>query len=258
MNIVLLDGNTKELDTYGKLCRVIGEKNNYIMNIKGYSNTEQFLFEMQDGMFMHTTDIIIIDPETVGSKPIARTLRKMGYKGIILYLTGSRDFDIANQAVEAKASGILPKDKDPDTIAQLTGKVKDALEEAGSIQRETMLLRNKDECIRLSLRDIYYFAYFEHAITAYHSGGKFEFRTTMEELEEKLTGYGFLRLDKAHLARISYIMNVQNDYTVVMQNGDVLPVSRRRYPQLKEVTPHLLIAHENIPEIIETKVISEK
>jgi DNA-binding LytR/AlgR family response regulator len=244
INIALLDGNQAALEVYAKLCQVVGDNYGYTLNVKTFSNTQQFLFEMQDSLFMHTTDILIVDPELVG-EAIPRTIRKMGYKGVILYLTNSDSIEVLMKAFDAGALNILQKGEP--NLSRFKKVMERALDKAGSMQREYILLKSKGECIRLSLRDIYYFAALDHFITAYHNGGEFQFRATISELEERLSRYGFVRVNKSYLAAVAYIMSVTND-ALTLSDGTELPIGRNFYPQLKKYSNNMAVLDTSVVE----------
>jgi len=230
MNISILDGNKREMEVYGKLCRVIGESSGYNMNIRAFSDANNFLFEMSDSVFLHATDIIIIDPQT-GGEAIAQTLRRMTYKGIIVYLTNSDDLRFSIQAFDAEAFNFLKKGEAH--ILRFKKVMKQAMDKAEEMWNKFILLKNKDECLRLSLRDIYYFTALDHYITTYHDGGTFEMRATMSQLEDRLSGHGFVRTHKAYLVSVACILNTSRN-AMWLADGTELPVGRTYYHQLQD------------------------
>ena len=252
INIVLLDGNQKALEVYSKLCRIVGDNYGYTMNVKPFCDSQSFLFEMSDSVFMHTTDILIIDPELVG-EAIPKTIRNMGYKGVILYLTSSDEMMVSLRAFDANAFNVLQKGETH--LKRFETIMKKALTRAGDMRQEYILLKNRDECIRLSLRDIYYFAAFDHVITAVHNSGSFEFRTSMSELEERLSRYGFVRVNQSYLAAVSYIMSATYE-TLTLADGTEISIGRKYYPQLKKYANNAIVIEANNSDENDTEEIA--
>ncbi len=62
---------------------------------------------------------------------------------------------------------------------------------------------------------------------------------TIREFDELLSGHGFIRTHKSHLVNISFIREVKNEHTLLLQNGHTIEVSRRRRPGVIEALKHL-------------------
>lgn len=54
----------------------------------------------------------------------------------------------------------------------------------------------------------------------------------MEDLTEELEPEGFLRIQKSYLVNMAHIKKLNFDH-VLLSNGEELPVSQKRYAQLK-------------------------
>lgn len=61
----------------------------------------------------------------------------------------------------------------------------------------------------------------------YHIYGK------LDEMEQKLSGYGFLRIHKSYLANMKHIRRISN-YTALLDTGEELPIPRLRFQAVKE------------------------
>ncbi len=51
---------------------------------------------------------------------------------------------------------------------------------------------------------------------------------TLKDYESILTDYGFLRVHKSHLVNMKYVSKIDREGSLWLQNGDCVPVSRRR------------------------------
>lgn len=60
-----------------------------------------------------------------------------------------------------------------------------------------------------------------------------EITSTMKELEEKLTPYGFLLTHKAFLVNYRYIKDIDNDYMIHLTNGESAFLSKRKAYEIK-------------------------
>lgn len=61
-----------------------------------------------------------------------------------------------------------------------------------------------------------------------------EVTSTMKELEEKLTPYGFLMTHKAFLVNYRYITDIDNDYMIHLSNGEKVYLAKRKAVEIKE------------------------
>ncbi|MBR4100834.1 MAG: response regulator transcription factor [Oscillospiraceae bacterium] len=71
------------------------------------------------------------------------------------------------------------------------------------------------------------------------------FRTyTMEQLEEMMAPFGFIRIHKSYLVNYRCIYQLQTDYALLTLDGEKLPMSRRRAPLVRE-RYRILLREEN-------------
>ncbi len=71
------------------------------------------------------------------------------------------------------------------------------------------------------------FHYMETSLTHYQLYGK------LDAIEQKLSGYGFLRIHKSFLVNMKHICKI-NNYTAYLDTGLKLPIPRSRYRSAKE------------------------
>lgn len=56
----------------------------------------------------------------------------------------------------------------------------------------------------------------------------------LDNIESKLTQYGFLRIHKSYLVNMKHIQKISN-YRAVLDNGEALPIPRLRFQSVKEL-----------------------
>lgn len=61
-----------------------------------------------------------------------------------------------------------------------------------------------------------------------------EISSRMEALEEQLSPHGFLRIHKGYLVNFSFISAIDNDNTLKLRSGEVLPISRRKTAEVRK------------------------
>lgn len=62
---------------------------------------------------------------------------------------------------------------------------------------------------------------------------RFHIYGKLDEIEQKLSGYSFLRIHKSYLANMKHIRRISN-YTALLDTGEELPIPRLRFQAVKE------------------------
>ena len=58
---------------------------------------------------------------------------------------------------------------------------------------------------------------------------------TLKDYESILTDYGFVRVHKSHLVNMKYVSRMDRDGFLWLQNGESVPVSRRRKEEVMRI-----------------------
>jgi len=229
MKIVLLDSNEQELEIYGKICRTICGNLGYQADIRIYTNNQQLLFDMGDPYFLHCVNVLIIEPAS-SNEAIAKTIRKMGYCGIILYLSKTDSFHFSIQAFDAKVSNYLHKGMEH--LERFKNVFEQAIFDAEELWRDFILVSKGGECKRIELRDIRYIESYRNDLVVHYKGGQFAFRSTFADLKEKLPENLFIQVHKSFLVSAAFVSIISHD-SLALDDGTQIPIGRGNYPALK-------------------------
>jgi len=229
LRILLLDNNEKELEVYGKICRTICGNLGYESDIRVYNNNQQLLFDMGDPYFMHCVNIIIIEPDS-SNNAIARTIRKMDYRGTILYLSKTVSVDISIQAFDAKVSNYMHKGVEH--LPRFKNVFEQAIHDAEDLWHEFILVSKGGECKRIEIRDIRYIESYGNDLTIHYVGGEFTFRSSFANIKERLPENLFLKVHKSFLVSAAFVKVISYE-SLSLDDGTKIPVGRTGYPALK-------------------------
>ena len=231
LRILLLDSDEQALELYGKLCRIVCEGLGFEADIRVYTNNQRLLFDMGDKYFMHSTSILVIEPQA-SNEAIAQTVRSMGYQGSILYLSSTLSPDNAFQAFDARVFNYLVKDKD--CLPRFKTVFEETVREANTQRNEFILVKKNGECRRIDLKDVRYFESMDNDVVAHYNQTEFAFVSTFKELlEERLPPvHTFIQIHRSYLVSVPFI-NLINREQLSLDDGTVLPVGRTNYPALK-------------------------
>lgn len=236
IRIVICDDNKAERDTYAKLCRTIGEKHDIDVEIKAYESGSDLLFDLEEPKFFNTLDLLFLDINMPGVDGIetAKHARKVGYTGVIVFITVSHEHYV--DAFDVGAFHYIVKGESVSRFEEIFMK---AVEISRETHQEQIMLSAWGELKQVKIRDIAYFDVVKGTMTVFYDGDKsFTFGGIMDKLEEKLKNSGFQRIHRNYLVSLTHVKSVA--YTeATMTNGKKLPVGRAYYHELKEVINRL-------------------
>ena len=228
LRIALCDTNPAELERYTALCRAICERKQVPAMFTTFPSSEALLFQMMHPLFASATSILVLEPFN-GCEKVAESVRGFGYDGVILYNSRITDERYFYQAFDAGAYNYIKKGQSRfETIFE------GALKAAYELERQYLALRFAGEYRQIDLRDIYYFeATANHLICVYYVDGAFNFRSTISELEARLSGRSFVRVQRSFLVPLGAIRRLSYD-DITLVNGKTIQLSRGKHAALKE------------------------
>ena len=188
--------------------------------VSSYDSAEAFLFAYTANK---SVDILLLDIQMkqLDGVTLARQLRGGGGQMQIVFITGMPDFIAAGYEVSALHYLMKPVCKEKlfavlDKAVQLLNKTE-----------ETILLETESGQVRLFHRDIEYVEAFAHSVSIRMSENSVEARISIGDLEAKL-GVAFFRCHRSYLVGLRHVQQITKT-GVVMDSGEVVPLSRRRY-----------------------------
>ena len=228
IRIVLCDSNHDELEGYGKICRAICDSEQIPATLMTFSSSNALLFEMSECAFSSMVNILIIEPDG-GFENVASAVRKLGYNGIILYLSRSTDPKVFFSAFDNQVRNFAEKG-DLDRFSYI---FEEALQVAKEEDARYIAVSCAGEYRTIDVRDIYYFeTTLDHMVCVWYAGGKFVFPSTLSNLEERLKNCGFMRIHRSYLVSMSAVHRISYE-EVILNNGISIPIGRGNYSALK-------------------------
>jgi len=91
----------------------------------------------------------------------------------------------------------------------------------------------------IALNEIFYIESQSHRLIFHVAMSKKESytmnRVKLNEIEQKLLGKGFVRIHQSYLVNSIYILRIKR-YSAVLSNGQILPISKKRYKEVMLAT----------------------
>ena len=184
--------------------------------------TDQFLSDFQI-MFLD------IDMGNYNGLEIARRVRKLHLDTVLIFVTHYMEY--SPEGYEVKAFRYLLKANIEEKLPRY---LNEAIREAQSHADRLLFAVNGQPCA-IKYDDILYLESSKRLIYLHLIDEQKEnkcFYAVMAELEEQLALAGFLRVHKSYLVNMRYIEKL-NYNGVVLVNKEELPISQKRYSEIK-------------------------
>lgn len=197
------------------------------INITRTSQSETLTDEQLSQYQIMFLDVMM---EPCGGMELARRVRKLGNHAVLIFVTNYVQF--SPEGYEVRAFRYVLKQE---LQQRLPGYFQEAMAE---ILREEKVLQYSlnGEVYQLAHTNILYLESYQRMIYAHTvklEQAEYQFYGILEKLTEELEPDGFLRIQKSYLINMAHIKKLNFD-RVLMSNGKVLPVSQKRYSELKK------------------------
>ncbi len=161
---------------------------------------------------------------------VARDIRQAGSNTLIIFVSAFLHFAPGGYEVGAFRY-LLKKELDKSLSPALAAAVKQL-----GLSAERILVNSGRETLELPIGNIVY-AESNKRIVTFHlqhfSQSELSSYMKLADLDQQLSGKGFLRVQKSFLVNMRYIESI-NNYEVTLTEGTVLQASRQNYRALRE------------------------
>ena len=189
-----------------------------------YRSGEALYYELGDGGWF---DIILLDIYMQSSLGIdvARKLREIAYRGIIIFYTETIDF--APESFEVGASGYQLKPYDYNQLSRMMDRIIPMLDD------NTYPVKNRSTIIRVPRSEIMYVESKNSHCILHQMGGKsYTIYKKLGEIEKDLSAPCFLRCHQSYLVNMNFVQEIDTDF--VMKNGDVVLIRKRNQKEIRQ------------------------
>lgn len=189
-----------------------------------YSNGLSFLNDFEEGYAY--PDVLFIDIMLGDSNgvSICKELRSRGYKGTIIFVTGSNEYALDGYEVDAR--GYIIKPYQAKYIYNTLDRI---LRNSGAV---AYTIKVYNQIIRIPLADILYFES-QNTKCVIHciDNVTYTIYKKLGDVEEELTGNDFLRSHRSYLVNMSAIVSAQTAF--VLNNGESVPIRTKNAKQIR-------------------------
>ncbi len=172
-------------------------------------------------------DIVFLDimMDGLDGMKTAKRIRKKASCRLLVFISASREYVF--DAYDVEAFWYLVK---PVETAKLKQVLKKAVLKTEAASPDFILVNKGRQKQKIFLRDILYFEIMGRLIDIHKTGGISDYYGKISILEEELREKGFFRCHKSYLVHLKYVKGY-NRQEAVLDNGEKIPVSKRRYEE---------------------------
>ena len=226
MRITICDDCANDRNRVRNLLIEYAEKNNRDFEYLEYASGEKLISDVYKNVKM---DLILLDinMDDMDGLVTAAKIREILPDVPIILITAFMSY--ALDGYKVRANRFLIKG---DLDITLPDCMDDMIEDLSRKDR-VMVFDFREGKKRLSLDNIMYIESFGHNAVFHLSDNTYQQNRTLEDIEKELSIYGFVRVHKSYVMNMKYVEKISS-YILTMQNGNVIPIPRNRYAEVKQ------------------------
>lgn len=228
-NIAICDDEEAALSILSSSLQGAFRSHNVEVTIDTYTRPRVMLAQMKSTNY----DLLFLDIEMPGLSGIdvAQQLRHDGNLVDIIFISNRED--LVFDALRVNPRGFIRKTR---FIQDVAGVIDTYFAYRNDkTQEKVLVVRQRDQVLHISIEKLKYIegsGKKQLAVTVDREE-PIEMNKSMQELEEELSGFGFLRIHKGYLVNYRFIRRIGED-EVVLTDDQRLPVSRRKHQEVRE------------------------
>ncbi len=226
IRIAALDDSKSDRELMEEITRTYFLKRKIPFEIAAFSRSDRLYAELAEQKYY---DIFLLDmemPDKTGLE-VAKEIRRYYMEPMIVYVT--RHVEYAPAAFEVNAFRYIPKVLIKEKLPEAYGAL---LTRLAQLDKRSYVLEKENGIERILFRNIFYIRKDGKYVTIFHRYGTSRQRTTLQDIFERLNAKEFFYVDKSYIVNVQHIMFCKRG-EIHMRNGEILPVSRPRYNDVK-------------------------
>lgn len=222
MKLVICDDNPADIDYVTGLVGDWKRQTGTGVEILSFPSAEALLFAWEENRDM---DILLLDIEMgeMSGVKLARRLRRDGAQMQIVFITGYMDYIAEGYDVEALHYLLKP------VTGERLGQVLNRAMERIRTREHMLWLALQDGVVRLSVYEIRYLEVMRNYTTV-HGTEDYSVKRSLNDLESELDE-SFYRIHRSFIVNLRFVKRITRT-EVILKDGTVLPLSRKRYEGL--------------------------
>ena len=225
--IAVCDDEKPSRDFELKLINQWAEKSELFISADSYTSAENFLFESEDKL---EYDLLILDIQMgkMNGVELAKTLRRRGFEGALVFLTGVKDYAIEGYEVGAVRYLLKPL-KEEEFFKTLSL----VHSEFSNREKDVFLLQIGTDVSKIEYDKIIYIEASGHYVHLCGSGFEKEWKAAFSSVSPDFEAHDFFCLRRGLLVNLEHISRITRT-DCISDNGESIPIARGKYQELNE------------------------
>lgn len=228
IEIAIIDDEKIIRETYEKYVLKWAQKNNISCKISLFESSEEFIFNYED---YKNFNILLLDIEMkeINGVELAKKIRNKDKNIQIIFISGYSEY--IGEGYDVEALNFLVKPIREDKLFDVLNR---AIERSET-RKKYILIKEKDEQIKIYLDDIVYIVSDRNYVIIYGLKDEWRCRNTLTDMEEMLDKR-FLKLSRSEIINLEYIERMSKT-AVEMTSGIKLFIPRGKF---QEINRHII------------------
>lgn len=201
-----------------------------IEEIELYTNIKYFIEDIRDGKYY---DVVLMELDLEEEKTgidYSEELYSYNTATRIVFMTSNASEHIEEVLLKTtNLGGFLIKPLKLEMMRKVFGK----LEQQASSNDEKLVIRYKGSICMIPFEDIIYMESRLHKVNIVLNRITYQCNEKLEQICERLNNENFLQCHKSYAVNIKHISSYKR-YEVVLDNGMVIPISKKRNAEVRE------------------------
>lgn len=227
VRVAIVEDEAELHDYYKKMIEAWGNARNIRPNTTCVESSEEYLFKYDRH---NVFDIIFLDVcmKDMNGMELAHEIRKFDRNVQIMFLTGNADYVFEGYEIGAVRYLIKPVEEN-----ELAKALDACMEKLGSSREDYLTIKYQGENLRLSRSEIIFVKVDGHYLQMQTVDKVYEWKASLKEMFYKLDPTRFVMANRSAVVNLEFVNKITRE-ECILENGEIIPVSRGAYGQLNE------------------------
>ncbi len=225
INIGIVEDSQVDQEKLSKVIATYFNKNSIEYSLKVFNTANSFL--SNNNIFDLLFFDIFLGGSLTGMDIAHKARERLGNNLVIVFITSSMAYAIEGYSVDASAYIIKPI-----TEEEFNLKMPRIIDKINSKISDFIILTTTEEKVSVNISDIDYIEVYGHYLTYCVNNKKYTVRQTLSDAENKLSKFGFFRINKFNIINMRKISKFIGDDVYI--KDVILKVARSRKQEFKK------------------------